>query len=58
MPTKLTMSLWPEAAKALGISRTTAYKFAKDGTLPTIKLGSRILVPIAALNRLMNVEAA
>jgi excisionase family DNA binding protein len=56
MPTKLTMSLYPEAAKALGISRTTAYKFAKDGTLPTIKLGSRILVPIAALNKLL--EAA
>jgi excisionase family DNA binding protein len=56
MTTKLTMSLWPEAANALGVSRTTIYKLAKDGSLPTIKLGSRVLVPIAALNKLL--EAA
>jgi excisionase family DNA binding protein len=58
MPTKLTMSLWPEAGKALGISRTTAYKWANDGTLPIIKLGRRILVPIAQLDRLLNGKAA
>ena len=48
MTTRLTMKLWPEAANALGVSRTTIYKLAKDGSLPTIKLGSRVLVPIAA----------
>jgi excisionase family DNA binding protein len=56
MTTRLTMKLWPEAANALGVSRTTIYKLAKDGSLPTIRLGSRVLVPIAALNKLL--EAA
>jgi excisionase family DNA binding protein len=58
MPTRLTMKLWPEAANALGVSRTTIYKLAKDGSLPTIKLGSRVLVPIAALNKLLEGAAA
>lgn len=58
MTTRLTMKLWPEAANALGVSRTTIYKLAKDGSLPTIKLGSRVLVPIAALNKLLEGAAA
>jgi excisionase family DNA binding protein len=58
MTTRLTMKLWPEAASALGVSRTTIYKLAKDGSLPTIKLGSRVLVPIAALNKLLEGAAA
>jgi excisionase family DNA binding protein len=53
MTNRLTMKLWPEAANALGVSRTTIYKLAKDGSLPTIKLGSRVLVPILALNKLL-----
>jgi excisionase family DNA binding protein len=57
MPTKLTMSI-PEAGKALGVSRTTIYKLANSGELPTIKLGKRILVPIAQLDRLLNGRAA
>ena len=58
MTARLTMKLWPEAANALGVSRTTIYKLAKDGSLPTIKLGSRVLVPIAALNKLLEGAAA
>ena len=58
MTNRLTMKLWPEAANALGVSRTTIYKLAKDGSLPTIKLGSRVLVPIAALNKLLEGAAA
>ncbi len=40
-----------EAAKILGIGRSAAYEGARTGEIPTIKIGRRILVPIAALNR-------
>jgi excisionase family DNA binding protein len=42
-----------QAARELGISRTSAYTFAHDGLIPTIKLGTRLLVPKAAFERLM-----
>jgi excisionase family DNA binding protein len=44
----------PEAGKMLGISRGAAYDAARDGSLPTIKIGGRILVPKAALDRMLN----
>jgi excisionase family DNA binding protein len=49
---RLTLNV-PEAARLLGISRTTAYALAKSGRLPTIRLGKRILVPRQALGRLL-----
>jgi excisionase family DNA binding protein len=42
-----------EAGRILGISRGSAYACAKDGSLPTIRLGSRLLVPRAALDKLL-----
>jgi excisionase family DNA binding protein len=41
------------AAHALGISRASAYNYAKDGTLPVIRLGKRLLVPLAALEKML-----
>ena len=43
----------PEAGKILGIGRNAAYDAAKTGELPTIRLGRRIVVPKAALKRLL-----
>jgi excisionase family DNA binding protein len=43
-----------EAAKALGISRAIAYEAVNNGDIPTIRIGRRILVPKAALNRLLS----
>lgn len=43
----------PEAGRLMGISRNTAYEAARNGTLPTIKFGSRYVVPRAALQRLL-----
>lgn len=40
-----------ETAELLGISRALAYKWAKDGTLPTIKKGKAVRIPRAALLR-------
>jgi excisionase family DNA binding protein len=42
-----------EAAQILGISRASAYAAAKTGELPTIRLGNRLLVPDAALEKLL-----
>ena len=43
----------PEVAKVLGIGRAAAYEAARTGQIPTIKIGKRILVPVAALERLL-----
>jgi excisionase family DNA binding protein len=47
-----------EAAKRLGIGRNQAYEAARRGEVPVIKIGKRLLVPRAALERMLNGEAA
>lgn len=42
-----------QAAEALGISRSSAYEAVHRGEIPTIRLGRRLLVPKAALERLL-----
>jgi excisionase family DNA binding protein len=48
----LTVSV-EEAGRILGISRGAAYTHARDGSLPSIRLGKRLLVPKAALEKLL-----
>lgn len=43
-----------EVAAILGISRGTAYEHVKTGELPHIKLGRRIVVPIAAFEKFLD----
>jgi len=43
----------PEAAKALGICRNKAYEAAGRGEIPTIRIGKRLLVPLAALEQML-----
>lgn len=42
-----------QAGHLLGISRRSAYRAAAAGQLPTLRLGRRILVPTAALHRML-----
>jgi excisionase family DNA binding protein len=42
-----------EAERTLGISHATLYRLIKDGKLKTIKLGSRRLIPIDAIDALL-----
>ncbi|MFX1552980.1 MAG: helix-turn-helix domain-containing protein [Promethearchaeota archaeon] len=42
-----------ETSKLLGISRGLAYEQVRVGILPSIKCGRRILVPKAALMRML-----
>jgi len=48
----LTMTVG-EAATALGISRNLAYQAVRDGHIPVIRIGRRLLVPRRALERLL-----
>ena len=42
-----------QAGKVLGLSRASAYVAAQTGDIPTIRIGRRLLVPKAALERLL-----
>jgi excisionase family DNA binding protein len=44
----------PEAGKLLGLSRNGSYEAARQGQLPTIRIGGRVLVPRVALLRLLD----
>jgi len=54
---KLTVNV-EEAGRMLGISRPTAYDRVEDGSIPSIKLGRRILVPKIAIERMLNGQQA
>jgi excisionase family DNA binding protein len=53
MEDKLTLSV-EETAKLLGIGRNLCYDRVKTGEIPVIKIGRRLLIPRAALDRLLN----
>ena len=42
-----------EAAQLLGISRSFAYEAVQRGDIPSMRIGRRVLVPKAALKRLL-----
>ncbi|BCW87523.1 hypothetical protein sos41_06530 [Alphaproteobacteria bacterium SO-S41] len=43
-----------EAAKALGLGRTSIYRLIHEGRLETIKLGRRTLIKAASVRRLVD----
>lgn len=50
---RLTVTV-PEAAEMIGVSRAFAYEMVARGELPVVKLGRRSLVPLRALERLLD----
>ena len=52
---RLTVSV-EEAGRILGISRGAAYARAGDGSLPTVRLGKRLLVPKGALQKMLQID--
>ncbi len=42
-----------EAAEKLGISRPVAYQAVNRGDIPVIRIGRRILIPVAALQKML-----
>jgi excisionase family DNA binding protein len=53
---KITMSV-QEAAETLGIGRAKAYEAVHTGEIPSVRIGSRIIVPVAALQKMLDVAA-
>lgn len=52
--TKHTMSV-PEAGKEFfGLGRGASYEAARRGDIPTIRIGRRLLVPIRAIDAMLN----
>ena len=49
---RLTLTV-PEAGRVLGVGRNAAYQAARTGDIPTVRIGKRILVPVAALGRML-----
>ena len=45
-----------EAATILGVGRNKAYEAARSGEIPTIRIGKRVLVPVASLERPLAIE--
>jgi excisionase family DNA binding protein len=43
-----------EAGKLLNLSRPTAYRMAREGRLPVISLGRKLLVPKSALEKMLS----
>lgn len=52
-PVTLTVS---EAAGVLGVSRSSAYALVADGALPSVRLGRRLVVPVARLAELLSLS--
>lgn len=46
----------PVAGAVLGIGRGASYEAAKNGTLPTIRVGRRLRVPVQPLLRLIGAD--
>jgi excisionase family DNA binding protein len=49
---RLTLNV-KEAAQALGLSRNSVYQGCIKGEIPHVKVGKRILIPKAQLERLL-----
>lgn len=48
-PGKMLLPVWPDAANALGIGRTKMFELVSAGTIPTVRIGRRRLVPAQEL---------
>jgi excisionase family DNA binding protein len=43
-------------ARALGISRNATYNGVESGEIPSIRIGRRIVVPTAAVRRMLQLD--
>lgn len=45
-----------QAAKALGVGRDSAYQLVREGRLRAVRVGRRLLVPVAELDEFIRRE--
>jgi excisionase family DNA binding protein len=53
---KATLNVWPETGQILGLSKSSTYDGVARGEIPTIRVGRRLLVPTAALRRMLQLD--
>jgi excisionase family DNA binding protein len=53
LPRRLTLTV-AEAGQMLGVSRSYAYELVRQGALPCMRLGRRIVIPVRALDALID----
>lgn len=53
---RLTMNV-DQAAEMLGIGRNAAYEAVRRGEIPCVRIGGRILVPRAALQKMLGLDS-
>lgn len=53
-----TVPIWPTTAHAVGLSKGATYDAVRRGDIPSIRMGGRIVVPTAALRRLLGLDHA
>ena len=46
-----------ELGELMGVSRSTAYESVRNGEIPSIRLGRRIVIPTAAVRRMLLIDA-
>jgi len=52
-PRRLTLTV-EEAGQVLGVSPSYAYELVRQGALPCMRLGRRIVIPVRALDALID----
>lgn len=50
----LVLNVWPDVGKALNLSKPTVYALVRQGVIPSIRFGRRVVVPRKALNQLLD----
>lgn len=50
---KVTLSV-PEVAQLLGVSRNVAYRAVREGQIPALRIGRRVVIPLASLDSLLS----
>ena len=48
----------PAAGRRLGLGKNLSYAAAARGDIPVIKIGGRLIVPVAALKRMLEAAAS
>jgi excisionase family DNA binding protein len=53
---KLTLTV-EETAKLLDLSRSLTYEAVRNGTIPSVKIGRRYLIPKQGIERMLNIQS-
>jgi hypothetical protein len=43
----------PDFAKEVGINRCLAYRLCRDGTIPSLRLGNRVVIPVSVAEKML-----